>query len=219
MTQRSLIGEYAKIEPLEDSSPSPTFWRAAALRKAVDDAEAQESEIDRTAVAIARRLRSRGIVLTAGNGGSAAQAQHFAAELVGRLSSGRERGPLAARALAADVATLTALANDYGYAQVFSRQLRAVARPDDVLVLFSTSGRSENLLRAAETARGLGVYTVALLGAGPSPLAECDASFRTGATDPGTVQEFHLLLVHALTEAIEEELASGTDIKPIRGER
>jgi D-sedoheptulose 7-phosphate isomerase len=189
-----LVGDNVSDQPFESPIPSPTVWRASALRKAIGDAEAQDQLIVSVGAEIAARLRRGGVVLVAGNGGSAAQAQHFAAELLGRLSSRRDRGPLAARALAADVATMTALANDYGYAEVFSRQLRATGRKHDVLVLFSTSGLSANLLAAAQVARELGLYTVALLGSGDSPLTACEACFRTEADDPGTVQEFHLLV-------------------------
>jgi phosphoheptose isomerase len=180
-------------------------WRAAALCDAIACAGSQDSEFQRAVRAVSHCLIKGGTVFTAGNGGSAAQAQHLAAELVGRLSASRARGPLSARSLSADVTTLTALANDYGYTEVFARQVAATCRAGDVLCLISTSGQSDNLIAAATVARQLNIVTLALIGGQSSPLDRCDVVLRTSGADPGTVQEVHLLLVHALTEAIEDE--------------
>nr|WP_233158076.1 SIS domain-containing protein [Actinokineospora bangkokensis] len=154
---------------------------------------------------LAARLDSGGRLLAAGNGGSAAEAQHLTAELVGRFD--HDRRPFSAIALHGDTSSLTAIGNDYGYAEVFARQVRAHARPGDVLVLLSTSGRSENLLRAADTARQVGAVTWALTGPGPNPLAAAadEAVCVSGGTT--TVQEAHLVLVHLLCASFEHALA------------
>ena len=118
---------------------------------------------------LGHRLVAGGRLLAAGNGGSAAEAQHLTAELVGRFD--RDRRALSAIALHADTSSLSAIGNDYGFAQVFARQVRAHARPGDVVVLFSTSGRSPNLVEAASAAAALGATSWALTGPGPNPLA------------------------------------------------
>jgi rfaE bifunctional protein nucleotidyltransferase chain/domain/rfaE bifunctional protein kinase chain/domain len=145
-------------------------------------------------------------LLAAGNGGSAAQAEHFAAELVGRY--GPERRGFSALPLSADTATLTAVANDYSYDDVFARQVRAHGRPGDILVALSTSGRSANVLRAAAVAREIGMTTWALTGAAPNPLAEaCDEAVAVGAAATATVQECHLVAVHLVCAAFDAALA------------
>jgi phosphoheptose isomerase len=154
---------------------------------------------------IASRLRAGAKVMLAGNGGSACQAQHFAAELLGRLSPFRDRDGLAAYVLGSDLPTMTAIANDYGYENVFCRQLQGIARAGDALIMFSTSGQSENLLRAALLARSLEVFTAALVGSDRSALSYCDAVVTVHAEDPGTIQECHLLMIHTLTYLIEDE--------------
>ncbi|WP_189888435.1 PfkB family carbohydrate kinase [Streptomyces canarius] len=154
---------------------------------------------------LADRLSAGRTLLVAGNGGSAAEAQHLTAELVGRYK--RERRGVAAIALHADSSTVTAVANDYGYEQVFARQVEAHARPGDVLLLLSTSGRSANLLRAAEAARAAGVTTWALTGPGPSPLTElADDAVTIDAATTANVQECHLVVAHLLAAAVEERL-------------
>lgn len=174
----------------------------------LDDVLAALSEAERLiadwGVRLANRLRAGGKLLTAGNGGSAAEAQHFAAEIVGRFDG--ERRPYAAIALTADTAALTAIANDYSYEEVFARQVRAHTRAGDIVGLFSTSGRSPNLLRAAEVARELGAETWAFTGPRPNPLADaCDEALSLAGRTPN-VQEGHLVAVHALCRATEEEL-------------
>lgn len=154
---------------------------------------------------LADRLTSGGRLLAAGNGGSAAEAQHLTAELVGRFDG--ERMPLPAIALHADSSALTAIGNDYGYEEVFARQVRAHARPGDVLLLLSTSGRSRNLITAARAARQCGADAWALTGPGPNPLARlCDDAVCIPG-DTATVQEMHLAAVHMLCRAVEAALA------------
>lgn len=153
-------------------------------------------------------LRRGGTVLVAGNGGSAAEAQHFAAELVGRFK--RERAPYAVLALTTDTSVLTAVANDYGYAEVFARQVRAFGRSGDVLLAFSTSGESENLLRAVAACRDRGVIVLAVTGDRPSRLGRlADVTVRVPVTDTAAVQEVHMAVTHILCDIAEAELAEG----------
>ncbi|KJK45303.1 D-sedoheptulose-7-phosphate isomerase [Streptomyces sp. NRRL F-4428] len=156
---------------------------------------------------LAAVLPAGGRLLAAGNGGSAAQAQHLTAELVGRYRD--ERPAYSAIALHAETSTVTAIGNDYGFEQVFARQVAAHGRDGDVLVLLSTSGRSGNLLSAAMTARAAGVEVWALTGAAPNPLAEAvDQALCIDAASTATVQEAHLVAVHLLCESFDAALAS-----------
>ena len=181
--------------------------RAARLRAALSGVALLEQALARAGADIAAAYRAGGRVLAAGNGGSAAEAQHLTGELLGRLRSDRERVPLGAVVLSADTSALTAIGNDYGYASVFRRQVEGLGRPGDVLVALSTSGSSPNLVAAVESAEAMGLVTVGLLGRGPSPLHErCGHVLAVPADEPGTVQECHLLLVHALVEAVEDAL-------------
>jgi D-sedoheptulose 7-phosphate isomerase len=143
-----------------------------------------------------------GRLLAAGNGGSAAQAQHLTAELVGRYRD--ERPAYSAIALHAETSSVTAIANDYGFDEVYARQVAAHGRPGDILILLSTSGRSPNLLAAADTGRAAGLQVWAMTGPRPNPLAaraqEC-LSIDSGST--ATVQEAHLVALHMLCEAFD----------------
>jgi D-sedoheptulose 7-phosphate isomerase len=165
---------------------------------------AQSPRITRWGTALARRLTEGGRLLAAGNGGSAAEAQHLTAELVGRYR--HDRAPFSALALCAETSSVTAIANDYGYDQVFARQVQAHARSGDVVVLLSTSGRSQNLLEAARTARTVGARVWAFTGPAPNPLADVadDVLALPGASC--NVQEAQLVAVHALCEAFEAAL-------------
>ncbi|CAM5264580.1 D-sedoheptulose-7-phosphate isomerase [Streptomyces avidinii] len=156
---------------------------------------------------LAAVLPAGGRLLAAGNGGSAAQAQHLTAELVGRYRE--ERPPYSAIALHAETSSVTAIGNDYGFEQVFARQVAAHGRDGDVLVLLSTSGRSGNLLSAAMTAREAGVEVWALTGPAPNPLAEAaDQALCIDTASTATVQEAHLVAVHLLCESFDAALAS-----------
>ena len=164
------------------------------------------TELDRAASATIEALARGNKLLAAGNGGSAAEAQHLTGEIVGRFKG--EKRPLPAVCLHADTSTLTAVANDYGYDTVFARQVEALGKQGDVLYLLSTSGRSPNLLAAASTAKRLGISVIALLGAGSSPLKElCDIAVCVPSADPQTVQEMHLFAVHTIAWAVEEALS------------
>ncbi|MBF5082273.1 PfkB family carbohydrate kinase [Quadrisphaera sp. INWT6] len=160
---------------------------------------------------LAAVLGGGGRLLAAGNGGSAAEAQHLTAELVGRFVG--ERRPLSAIALHAETSSTTAISNDYGADEVFARQVAAHGRPGDVLLLLSTSGRSTNLVRAAERGREHGLRVWAMTGPGDSPLSTaCDEALRVGAPTPvgrpstSAVQEGHLVAVHALCAAVDAHL-------------
>ncbi|MFI9584725.1 SIS domain-containing protein [Streptomyces sp. NPDC052236] len=143
-----------------------------------------------------------GRLLAAGNGGSAAQAQHLTAELVGRYQ--QDRPAYAAIALHAETSSVTAIGNDYGFEQVFARQVSAHGRPGDVLVLLSTSGRSANLIAAAETGGAAGLRIWAMTGPAPNPLAEAaDEALCIDADSAATVQEAHLVAVHLLCECFD----------------
>lgn len=143
--------------------------------------------------------------LVFGNGGSATQAQHLAAELVVRYRD--DRRALPAVALAADVSVLTACANDYGYDTVFSRQVEALGRPGDVAVGLSTSGTSPNVVRALETARGRGLTTVLMTGEkGLSEAARWDVGLVVPSSETAHVQELHLAAIHLICRHVDEEL-------------
>ena len=140
-----------------------------------------------------------------GNGGSAADAQHFAAELVGRFA--RERPALPALALTANTSDLTAIGNDYGFDRVFSRQLEAQARPGDVAVAITTSGNSRNVLKAAAAARRLKLPVIGLTGASGGRLKElCAVCVRAPSTDTARIQEVHAAVIHAWCAAVEAGL-------------
>jgi len=141
-------------------------------------------------------------ILWCGNGGSAADAQHLAAELVGRFR--RERRALPSIALTADTSVLTAIANDCGFAKVFNRQLEALCAPGDVVVAISTSGKSPNVCAALERARELGAFTVAMTGENGGHLASfADVCLRVGSSDTARIQEGHILFGHILCEWVE----------------
>jgi D-sedoheptulose 7-phosphate isomerase len=154
---------------------------------------------------LAAVLGGGGRLLAAGNGGSAAQAQHLTAELVGRYRD--DRPPFSAIALHADTSSTTAIANDYGVHEVFARQVRAHGRPGDVLMLLSTSGASANLLSAADAGRAAGMRVWALTGPAPNPLsAGSDEALCAAGSSTATVQELHLVAVHMICAAFDAAL-------------
>jgi len=141
----------------------------------------------------------------AGNGGSAAEAQHFSAELVGRFMN--ERPALAAIALNTDTSALTAIGNDYGYEQVFARQIEALGQPGDVLICLSTSGRSKNIVAAMQTARAKGMVTIAMTGLHPRDLADLsDVVLKVPSSHTPQIQEGHLILGHLLCAMVEKHV-------------
>ena len=153
-------------------------------------------------------LRNGGRILTCGNGGSAADAQHFACELVGRFLL--DTPPYAALALTTDPSVQTAIGNDYGYDAAFERQVRAFGKADDILLGISTSGNSANVLKASEAAKAIGMKVVSLTGGGGGKLqalADIALDVSVSSHTP-RVQEGHLMIVHALCEQIEENLSA-----------
>ena len=185
---------------------------AAVLRRALDRLGELDPALRAAADSIARSFRDGGKLLAAGNGGSAAEAQHLTGELVGRLHPSRERDALPGVALHADTSTLTAVGNDYGYDQIFARQVEAIGRPGDVLVVLSTSGASENLVNAVDVANERGMVTVGLLGPGVRPLHQrCTHVVAAPADTLQSIQECHLVLLHVLVEHVEDLLAESED--------
>jgi D-sedoheptulose 7-phosphate isomerase len=177
------------------------------LRIGLWSLEQQAGTIEGWGRELARVFAGGGRLLAAGNGGSAAEAQHLTAELVGRFEADRQ--PLSALALHAETSSLTAICNDSGPDEIFARQVEAHGRTGDVLVLLSTSGRSPNLLTAAARARRTGVRVWALSGPRPNPLAdEADQALAVDTPSPTAVQEVHLVAVHALCSAVERQLPS-----------
>src|SRR5712691_1372536 len=171
-------------------------------------AETLGEPVARGGVLLAESLKNGGKALACGNGGSAADAQHFAAELVNRFEA--ERPPLAGLALTTDSSTLTTIANDYAYEQVFAKQVRAIGRRGDVLLAISTSGNSANVLEAVRAAHQLGVRVIALTGAGGGKLAAAMAADDVHLCVPhkstARIQEVHLLVLHCLCDAIDYQL-------------
>ena len=160
------------------------------------------ADIERSGQMICEALSSGQKVLLCGNGGSAADAQHIAAELVGCYEKQRRSWP--AIALTTDTSALTAVSNDLGYEQVFARQILGLAQPGDVLIAISTSGKSKNVLRAAEQARELGCKTIALTGATAEPLAGlCDIAVAVPSSRTSRVQEVHITVGHLWCEMVD----------------
>lgn len=182
------------------------FADSAQLKLAA--APALTAPIARAAAAMSAALQAGGKVLSCGNGGSAADAQHFAAELVNRFE--RERAPLAGIALTTDSSNLTSIANDYGYEQVFEKQLRALARKGDVLLAISTSGNAPSVLAAMRAAHELGVRIIALTGRGGgkmgAALGEADVHVCVPHERTMRIQEVHLLVLHCLCDGIDFQL-------------
>jgi D-sedoheptulose 7-phosphate isomerase len=167
---------------------------------------AQQDAFEKIAATAIATLKSGGKILTCGNGGSAADALHLAEELVGRYKGNRR--PLPAISLNADPTLLTCIANDFGFDEVFARQVEGLAGKNDLLVCFSTSGNSANVLRALETAKLVGVKSVALLGKGGGKAkGKSDHELIVASDDTARIQEAHTLLLHALLETIERALA------------
>jgi D-sedoheptulose 7-phosphate isomerase len=166
----------------------------------------QANALERAIELVAGALAAGRKLLLFGNGGSAADAQHIAAEFVGRFQ--RERRPLAAIALTTDTSALTSIANDYGYDDVFARQVRALGARGDVALAISTSGRSPNVLRAVDACREVGVETIGLTGGDGGTLQDqVHLCLRVSAsTHPARIQETHILIGHVLCELVDRRL-------------
>jgi len=175
----------------------------AALAAPLAQLEAELDRLESWGEELARLFAGGGRLLVAGNGGSAAEAQHLTGELVGRFESD-QRPPFSAIALHADTSSLTAICNDFGAEDAFARPVRAHGRPGDTLLFLSTSGSSENLLAAAFAGHAGGLTTWALTGPAPNPLeAACDDAIAIEADRPATVQEAHLVAIHLLCGFLE----------------
>jgi len=169
----------------------------------------QIENFGRAVETVVRAYRHGGRLYIAGNGGSAADAQHLAAEFVGRLGT-RERASLAAEALTTDTSTLTAISNDYGFEEVFARQLAGKMRSPDVFLGITTSGNSPNILRALEQCRSMALPSIVFCGRdGGRARALADHCIIANGDATGTIQELHIVLAHSLCECVEDEVAAG----------
>jgi D-sedoheptulose 7-phosphate isomerase len=179
----------------------------AALERATKDT-ALLTVASEIALAIIGALRTGHKVLLIGNGGSAADAQHIASEIVGRYR--KERPGFAAIALTTDTSALTAISNDYGFEQIFARQIESLGRSGDVLLALSTSGRSPNILAALAAARRCGLVTVGLTGLKGTSLNDvCDHLFIAPSDDTPVIQQVHMTAAHAICDSVEHALAEG----------
>ncbi len=166
------------------------------------------TQIANAAALMASALGNDNKILSCGNGGSAADAQHFSSELVNRFEM--ERPPLAAVALTTDSSNLTSIANDYSYAEIFSKQIIALGQPGDILLAISTSGNSANVVRAIESAQEKNITVVALTGGDGGEIAKClndaDIEIRVESNRTARIQEVHLLAIHCLCDVIDQQL-------------
>ena len=164
---------------------------------------ALENDIKKACETAVATLKAGGKILLCGNGGSAADAQHIAAELTGRYKT--ERGALAGIALTTDTSALTAIGNDYGYEFVFSRQLEALGREGDLLIAISTSGNSGNVLKALELAQKIGIKTIGLSGRTGGAMNElCELNLVVPSNDTPRIQEMHIMIGHIICQAIDD---------------
>lgn len=176
-----------------------------AVKQAILADDVFQGKIDLAAQAMTAAFRKDGKVLFCGNGGSAADAQHIAAELSGRFYT--DRPPLYAEALHVNTSFVTAVANDYGYDDVFARMVEAAGRPGDVLVAISTSGNSPGIIKAIEKAKKQGMVVVGLTGKTGGKMAGlCDILLNVPSTDTPRIQESHILIGHIICEIVEREM-------------
>ena len=183
---------------------------SARIRAEIDEITAgfarlstHSTAIEQAAAAMIAALAAGNKILFCGNGGSAADSQHLAAELMGRYL--RDRAPLPALALTVDTSALTAIGNDYGYDEVFARQLRGVGRRGDVLVGLSTSGNSSNVIAAIEAARAMGIVTIGMTGTNNGRMDDlCDILIKVPATRTNRIQEMHIAVGHMLCGFVED---------------
>lgn len=193
--------------------PESIFQHAIDEHIAVIQAmAAQRPTLERIAIEITRAILAGKKVLWCGNGGSAADSQHLAAELMGRFR--RERHPLPSIALTTDTSALTAIGNDYGYEKVFQRQVEGLCLRGDVLVGISTSGNSKNVCAALESAREIGAFTIALTGESGGAMAKiADLTLRVPSRDTARIQEGHILCGHMLCDWVELAVCAGIEEK------
>jgi D-sedoheptulose 7-phosphate isomerase len=181
-----------------------------AIRKSIETKEEVSRECLRDIVSMARMIadalqKGRKVVFF-GNGGSAADAQHISAELVGKFK--KMRPPLRASALTTNTSVLTAIGNDFGFDEIFSRQVQGILEPEDVAVGISTSGRSANVIKGVQEARKIGAKTIALTGSGGGQLAaSCDHKVIVPSSDTQRIQECHIMIGHIVCELIEDMMS------------
>jgi D-sedoheptulose 7-phosphate isomerase len=193
----------------EDSSLATVVAREYLLGSAAVKRDVAERCLDAIVAAaqlIAQTLRTEGKLLLCGNGGSAADCQHMAGELVNRLTADFPRPALSAVALTTDTSVLTAFANDFGFEGVFERQVQALGRRGDVLLAISTSGGSPNVVRAVAAARAISMRTVALIGLGGRLKDLVDVAISVPSTSTQHIQEAHLTIEHLLCHLVERDL-------------
>jgi len=193
------------MEP-PDAAVSLITDRLRQSAEVTEAMSARASDIARAAAMITESFRGGGKLLLCGNGGSAADCQHVAAEFVNRLNKDRERRALPALALTTDTSCLTAYANDYGFDGVYARQVEAFGAAGDVLLAISTSGSSPSVLAAADAARGRGITVVALLGETGRLAAAADVAIAVPSRDTQLIQQVHLSVEHLLCELVERAL-------------
>ena len=208
-TGRAQTGtESASERKLAASKETVRSYLLAAAETHTRAAQISAEAIARAAQTIAESLRSGGKLLICGNGGSAAQCQHMAAELVSLLNKQVQRPAIAALALTTDSSILTAIGNDFGFENVFARQVEALGRQGDVLLVISTSGMSENALHAAEIAKRKGLRVIALVGKQKCPLAQSvHRVIHAPSIETQHIQEAHLAMEHVLCVLVEEALS------------
>lgn len=169
--------------------------------------EALFTQLKKACDMVVNTLKSGGRVFICGNGGSAADAQHFAAELTGRYKS--ERAGLAGIALSTDTSALTAIGNDYGFELVFARQLQGLGRAGDLLVAISTSGNSQNILKAIEVAKSADIAVLGLSGKGGGKMSlACDLNLVVASDDTARIQESHIFFIHTICQAVDMEFSA-----------
>ena len=176
--------------------------RLDASYSAIKATREHAASITQIAEVIAGTFEQDGQLLTCGNGGSAAEALHFSEELIGRFN--QDRPPLRSVCLNADSTALTCIGNDYGFEEIYSRQCRGLGRPGDALAVFSTSGNSENIIRALKTAAEIGISTIGFLGRGGGSAAGlCTTTFMAPGEDSASIQESHQVALHAICNCFE----------------
>lgn len=197
------IGMDTKILDRLSRRASTHFLESIAVKQAAE--KILPEQVAKGVIAMVESLQSGGKVMACGNGGSAADAQHFAAELIGRFE--RERQELAAIALTTDSSILTAIANDYHYDEIFSKQVRGLGRKGDILLAISTSGNSKNVIAAIASAKKIGMRIIALTGNGggqiASLLTDSDIHLCAPSTRTARIQETHLVLLHGLCDGVD----------------
>ncbi|TDK66531.1 SIS domain-containing protein [Sapientia aquatica] len=193
------------MENMMNSYISAQIAEAQRVMAAMLEDKALFSNVEKAAEACINCMNQGGKILLAGNGGSAADAQHIAGEFVSRFAF--DRPGLSAFALTTDTSILTAVGNDYGYEKLFSRQVQSHGKPGDVFIGYSTSGKSPNILRAFEEARSLGVITIGMTGNRGGPMRDlCDYIFEVPSSDTPKIQEGHLVLGHILCGLVENAI-------------